>query len=276
MRADINQEYISVFKRQLSQQLYQEFCSEYAFPRAVSRSLSELFSGYIDLYFGTQRGEGQIIFHGICKDVPPGVRVEEMHLKPVRLTLYNPQDCVCKDQKALLRRRIVRLSGEAFIQGVLLTQADLSMLLGQSLRTIMRYIQELESDGETVPTRGKWKDIGPGVSHKKRIVELYLRGDEYTDITRKTKHSSEAILRYIKDFARVLVLQESGYNREEIRVVSGLSEKVLGEYLELIEMYRGEEFEERLDQLRGIYRKKTSGQKGREKAASDSYGRSEG
>lgn len=274
MREDIKQEYISVFKRQLSQQLYQEFCSEYAFPRAVSRSLSELFSGYIDLYFGTQRGEGQIIFHGICRDVPPGVKVEEMHLKPVRLTLYDPEDCVCKGQKALLKRRIVRITGEAFAQGVLLTQADVSMLLGQSLRTIMRYIRELESDGETVPTRGKWKDIGPGVSHKKRIVELYLRGDEYTDIGRKTKHSSEAIMRYIKDFARVLVLYEAGYSRDEIRVVSGLSEKVLGEYLELIEMYKGEAYEERLDQLRGIYRKKTRRQRDKGKAASDSFGRS--
>lgn len=276
MQTDIRQEYISVFKRQLSQQLYQEFCSEYAFPRAVSRSLSELFSGYIDLYFGTQREEGQIIFHGICKDVPPGVKVEQMHLKPVRLTLYDPQDCCCRDQRELLRRRIVRISGEAFVQGVLLTQADLSMLLGQSLRTIMRYIRELELDGETVPTRGKWKDIGPGVSHKKRIVELYVKGDEYTDIGRKTKHSSEAIMRYIKDFARVLVLHESGYSRDEIRVVSGLSEKVLREYLELIEVYRGEEFEERLDQLRGIYRKKTSRPGRGGKAASDSCGRSGG
>jgi len=276
MRVEVNEEYISVFKRQLSQQLYQEFCSEYAFPRAVSRSLSELFSGYIDLYFGTQRGEGQIIFHGICKDVPPGVRVEQMDLKAVRLTLYDPQDCVCKDQKALLKRRILRISGEAFVQGVLLTQADLSMLLGQSLRTIMRYIRELESDGETLPTRGKWKDIGPGVSHKKRIVELYVKGDEYTDIGRKTKHSSEAIMRYIKDFARVLVLQEAGYSRDEIRVVSGLSQKVLGEYLELIEAYTGEAYEERLEQLRGIYRKKTSWPGSRGKAASDSYARSEG
>ena len=276
MRAEIRQEYLSVYKRQLSQQLYQEFCSEYAFLRAVSRSLSELFAGYIDLYFGAQRGEGQIIFHGIRRDVPPGVKVEEMHLKPVRLTLYDPQDCLCKDQKALLKRRIVRISGEAFVEGILLTQADISMLLGQSLRTIMRYIRELEAEGQTVPTRGKWKDIGPGVSHKKRIVELYVKGDEYTDIGRKTKHSSEAIMRYIKDFARVLVLHEEGYSRGEIRVVSGLSEKVLGEYLELIEAYKGEEFEERLDQLRGIYRKKTSQQRSRGKGASDNYGRSAG
>jgi hypothetical protein len=276
MRVEINQEYISVFKRQLSQQLYQEFCSEYAFPRAVSRSLSELFVGYIDLYFGTRRREGQIIFHGIRRDVPPGVKVEEMHLKPVLLTLYDPQDCCCRDQKSLLKRRIVRISGEGFTGGILLTQADISMLLGQSPRTIMRYIRELEAEGETVPTRGKWKDIGPGTSHKKRIVELYVRGDEYTDIGRKTKHSSEAIMRYIKDFARVLILHEQGYSREEIRVVSDLSDKVLREYLELIEAYQGEEYEERLDQLRGIYRKKTfrPGKEG--KARSDSCGRSGG
>ena len=51
-----------------------------------------------------------------------------MHLKPVRLILYDPQDCFCKDQKELLKRRIIRICGEAFVQGVLLTQADLSLV----------------------------------------------------------------------------------------------------------------------------------------------------
>ncbi|MEW5807106.1 MAG: DUF1670 domain-containing protein [Acidobacteriota bacterium] len=246
----------SVYRRQISQQLYQEFQGEYAFPRAVCRSLSELFESYLDLYFGSKRKEGEIIFHGVSKEIPPGVKIEEMKLIPVRLTLYSPEDCQCISQKELLRKRILRLTGEAFHQGVLLTQPDLSVLLGESLRTIIRHIRELEKEGEVVLTRGRWKDIGPGTSHKKRIVELYLKGYEYTEISRRTKHSSEAILRYIKDFARVLILKEEGYGEKEIRLISGLSERVLREYLELIREYDQEEYSERLDQLREIYRKK--------------------
>jgi hypothetical protein len=107
-----------------------------------------------------------------------------------------------------------------------------------------------------VPTRGKWKDIGPGVSHKKRILELYLKGYEYTDIERKTKHSGEAIMRYVKDFARILVLTEEGFEGEELRIITGLSEKTIQEYKELIETYSTDEYQERLDQLHNIFGKK--------------------
>ena len=44
-------------------QLYNELRWDYSFPRAVCRSLSDLFTSYLDLYFSSQRKEGQIIFH---------------------------------------------------------------------------------------------------------------------------------------------------------------------------------------------------------------------
>jgi hypothetical protein len=112
-----------------------------------------------------------------------------------------------------------------------------------------------------IPTRGKWKDIGPGVSHKKRILELYLKGDEYTDIERKTKHTGEAIMRYVKDFARIMVLTEEGFNDTELRIITGLSEKTIREYKDLIEIYSTQDYQDRRDQLRGIFRKKTILQK---------------
>ena len=79
-------------------------------------------------------------------------------------------------------------------------------------------------------------DIGPGVSHKKRILELYLKGYEYTDIERKTKHTGEAIMRYVKDFARIMVLTEEGFNDTELRIITGLSEKTIREYKDIIEI----------------------------------------
>jgi hypothetical protein len=181
-----------------------------------------------------------------------------MHLVPVRLTLYEPDDCATKSQQELLDRRIIRISSEAHQQGALLTQADIAILLGESTKTIMRHIAELENRGELVPTRGKWKDIGPGVSHKKRILELYLKGDEYTDIERKTKHSGEAIMRYVKDFTKVLILTEEGFSDVELRIVSGLSDRTIREYKDLIEIYSTEEYQGRLAQLRTMFRKKTT------------------
>lgn len=273
MEVGVMEEYLSTFNRRIQTQLYNELRSDYAFPRAVCRSLSELFESYFDLYLGSQRKEGQVIFHAISKDVPPGVPVKEMHLIPVRLTLYEPDDCSALTQQELLARRIIRISGEAFNQGALLTQADIAILLGESIKTIARHITELEKNGKIIPTRGKWRDIGPGVSHKKQILEFYLRGDEYTDIKRKTKHTGEAIMRYVKDFSRVLILTEEGYNQTELRVITGLSEKTINEYKELIEKYSTEDYQERLEQIRAIFRKKTILQQARDQSLTDISGR---
>ncbi len=258
MVTEVSKEYLSTFNRQIGQQFYNELRGDYAFPPAVCRSLSDLFRTYLDLYFGHERTGGQLIFHAVSCDVPPGIPVEEMHLVPVKLTLYTAEDCTSGTQDELLNRRILRITGEAFSQKALLTQADIAILLGESTKTISRHIARLESKGEAVPTRGRWKDIGPGVSHKKRILELYLRGDEYTDIERKTKHSGEAIMRYVKDFARVLVLTEEGYKGAELRVITGLSDKTIQEYRELIKAYSGQEYQDRLEHIRAIFRKKTT------------------
>ena len=179
-----------------------------------------------------------------------------MNLIPVKITIYNPDDCTVKDQQELLDKRIMRISNETYVQGALLTHADIAIILGESTKTISRHITALEKKGELVPTRGKWKDIGPGVSHKKKILELYLKGYEYTEIERKTRHSGEAIMRYVKDFARILVLSEEGYGDEELRIITGLSEKTIREYKQLIEIYSTEEYQERLDQLHSIFGKK--------------------
>lgn len=261
MSLEISKEYLSTFNRQIQTQLYNELRHDYSFPRAVCRSLSDLFGSYLDLYFSSQRKEGQIIFHAVSQNVPPGVPVEEMHLVPLKLNLYEPDDCTVKNQQDLLDKRIKRISNEAFNQGALLTQADIAILLGESTKTITRHIAGLEKKDTLIPTRGKWKDIGPGVSHKKRILELYLKGDEYTDIERKTKHTGEAIMRYVKDFARLMVLTEEGFNDTELRIITGLSEKTIREYKDLIEIYSIQDFQDRRDQLRGMFRKKTILQK---------------
>ena len=52
-----------------------------------------------------------------------------------------------------------------------------------------------------MPTRGQIRDIGPGVSHKARVVQLYLWGLQFTEIERRTRHSEDSIRRYLFDVA---------------------------------------------------------------------------
>jgi len=99
MLSEISDEYLSTFNRKIQTQIYNELRNDYAFPRAVCRSLSELFNSYLDLYLGGQRSEGQVIFPAVSRDVPPGIPVNEMHLVPVKLTLYDPDDCSAATQQ---------------------------------------------------------------------------------------------------------------------------------------------------------------------------------
>ena len=134
---------------------------------------------------------------------------------------------------ALRRSKIQRLTREAHDQGALLTQEDLARLLCASRSTVKRDIAQLRSEGLDVPTRGQIKDIGKGVSHKTRIVGDWLTGYTFSEIQRRRWHSLHAIERYCTDFTRVIRLHRHNLNETDIRVGTGLSERLIGEYLGL-------------------------------------------
>jgi len=259
---NLHPRYMSTFQHTIAQQIFTELEDDYQFPKAICRSLTELFTDYIDVYFGGKRNPNQIVFNCVSYTVPPGVSSEEAKTIPVKLTVFDADDLIIASQQgiqAMMKERIIRIVEEAYDQGGALTQADIALLLGISLRTVTRYIKDIqETEDMFLHTRGNVRDIGPGVSHKTRIIELYLQNYEYGDIERRTKHSSRAIMRYIKEFSRVFILQEQGHQPYEIRLLTDLSEKLLGEYLDLINRYSDEKYQDRLALIRSVAFKKTS------------------
>lgn len=79
-------------KRTLEEQLYNELTQDYGFPRAICRSLTELFYSYPNLYLGADRSDGQLIYRAVPADVPPGVKTGEIKIHPVRLTISCMED----------------------------------------------------------------------------------------------------------------------------------------------------------------------------------------
>ena len=71
--------------------------------------------------------------------------------------------------------------------------------------------------GVSLPTRGMMEDIGRGVSHKTKAVELYLKNYTLSEIARKK--------------------------------ISKLSERLTKEYISLIERAESEGYKDRLNQL---------------------------
>ena len=145
-----------------------------------------------------------------------------------------------KGLAAMRRQRLARLARQAQVQGALLTVEDLAYLTCSSTATVKRDVAACRGDGVAVPTRGQIRDIGPGVSHKAQIVQLYLWGLQFTEIERRTRHSESAIKRYLADFRQVAALFARGASIPEIRAATGRTAAVIGEYVAIYERARRE------------------------------------
>lgn len=201
----------------------------------MARTQFEQMRRYFEDYFGLERDVGQMTILAVSTDNPPGRPMAECRRVPVNLTMDSADDLEALRQgiAALRRSKIQRLTRESQEQGALLTQEDLARLLCASRSTIKRDIAHLRSQGVDVPTRGQLKDIGRGVSHKTCIVRDWLAGYTFSEIKRRRWHALGSIERYCLDFQRVARLHAHGLSLAEIRVSTGLSERLIQEYLHL-------------------------------------------
>ena len=153
------------------------------------------------------------------------------------LTLDNPDDLAALRNgiAALRRSKIRRLTREAQEQRAQLTQEDLARMLCASRSTVKRDIAQLRAEGIDVPTRGQIKDIGKGISLKGQIIRDWLAGYTFSQIKQRRWHSIHSIERYCLDTQRVIRLHQRGLKMADIRVSSGLSERLIKEYLALYE-----------------------------------------
>ena len=203
----------------------------------MAKTQFEQMRRYFERYLGLERDVGEMTFLAVSAEAPPGRPVPQCQQVPVNLTLDSPDDlqALRHGVAALRRSKIQRLTREAQGQGALLTQEDLARLLCASRSTIKRDIAYLRSEGVDVPTRGQMKDIGRGVSHKTHIVGDWLAGYTFSEIRKRRWHALGSIERYCMDFQRVARLHSHGLSQGEIRVSTGLSERLIEEYLDLYE-----------------------------------------
>jgi biotin operon repressor len=208
----------------------------------MARTQFEQMRRYFEHYLGLERDVGQMTFMAISGDTPPGRPIAESKREPINLTVDSPDDLVALRHSvaALRQSKIQRLTQEAQEQGALLTQEDLARLLCASRSTVKRDIAHLRAEGIDVPTRGQVKDIGKGVSHKGRIVGDWLAGYTFSEIEQRRRHSIHSIERYCSDFQRVVRLHVHGLSVAEMRISTGMSERLIKEYLALYETEGGE------------------------------------
>jgi hypothetical protein len=194
---------------------------------------------------------GQILYLAISDAEGPGKSILDSKHVEVILTLDAPEDMDVYEKFGLSAYRqhiLLRITQEARDQNALLTIKDLVKLLKSSYSTIKRDIKHFREKDLYVPLRGVVKDIGPS-SHKSKIVELYLKGYTPTEIQRSTRHSLQSIERYIKDFSRVSILTQKEESIDNIRLIVGISERLVKEYQELFMKYKDGDHKQRVEEL---------------------------
>ena len=92
--------------------------------------------------------------------------IAKTRLKLVILSFINDQDIshIAQgfDSKTLRKNRLKRWVDQAFDQGALLTQLDLAVLLGVCDAVVSQYVQEIQTEGHLLPTRGNIHDLSGG------------------------------------------------------------------------------------------------------------------
>lgn len=218
-----------------------EFIWELKNSYELSPKLSEqiLITAKESLLRDYQLREGQIEVTVIGIEERSGKVIEKMQKKKVRLTIDNGIEDIESLKEygriGLREIKIQRITEEAIEQGGVLSQEDISKILQVSLRTVKRDIRKIKQRGIEVVTRGYLHNIGRGQTHKVKIVGMYLDGKTYSEIKLSARHSSGSIKRYLESFTKVLMAQSRRiYERKQISAVTGISEGLVKQYLELI------------------------------------------
>lgn len=79
--------------------------------------------------------------------------------------------------------------------------------------------------------------MGRGSTHKTQILELYFNGYQFSDIEKRTHHSETAVQRYIQDFSKIILLKLKGFTTDQIRISTGFSNRLIGEYVHLYQRF---------------------------------------
>lgn len=184
---------------------------------------------------------GQTYYNAILKEEPAGKNLAKCQTKRIKLTILAPEDLEIERKSSIEYLKFItisRLCWEAYRQGCLLTQEDLARLMRISVSGVKTIMRKYRQDGVTLPTRGNFYDIGPGLSVKYYAVKMYLSGVPIIEISWRIHQSVYVVEQYIQDFN--LVQQGYGNNETvpELARTIKQSEALVNQYIGLLQEFQ--------------------------------------
>ena len=225
--------------------IIQQLSTDFNLTPIIADAFYEQFSLYFAEHANVALSSGQICYEAVAAEEPAGKHIRLTRKITVRLNLLDfttDLDVLRENGLGGLRRhRLARLTRQAYEQGALLSYEDLAMLLTTSPSTVRRDVQQMRRAGKFIMTRGMGHDMGPGLSHKTIIIDLYLKGYTFSQIEHQTNHSETSIKRYLADFIQVASLHRQDFSPSQIRLIAQKSDRLVREYLRLYEQHQDNE-----------------------------------
>jgi hypothetical protein len=240
-------------KRSLPDLLVRKFLTEYGYDHGpvIARAIVEDILATVERCCPEQIPPKTVVWLAVRREWRGRRKgLEVTDLLPVQLRVVTEDEIkllvapelrkVQKARRAFNCARFARWCFDAYEQGGVLTQLDLSLLSGLSEHYVGELLREYEAEaGKIVPTRGTVHDIGSSVTHKAEVIRRWLRNESPAQIARVLNHSQDAVDRYIADFHKVRLLAQK-FPAAELPALAGLSASVVRQYIALLREYEPE------------------------------------
>ena len=233
--------------------IVQKLSSDFNLTPIIAEAFYQQIALYFEEHANVSLSSGEIVYEAVAAEEPAGKHIRLTRKVTVRLRLYDfnsDLEVLANFGLAGLRRhRLARITRQAYNQGALLSYEDLAMLLTTSPATVKRDAYHLRHQGMFIMTRGTKHDMGPGLSHKTVIIDLYFKNYTFSDIEQKTNHSEASVKRYLADFIQVATLYRQGFSHNQIRLIAKKSDRLVREYIQLYQTYQKQNNERLLELL---------------------------
>ncbi len=221
--------------------IIQKLTSDFNLTPIIAEAFYQQFSLYFKEHADIKLADGEVAYEAVDANEPAGKHIRltrKLTIKINLIDLNTDLEALANFGLAGLRRhRLMRLTKQAYDQGALLSYEDLAMILTTSPSTIKRDVQLLKKQGFFIMTRGAKHDMGPGLSHKTIILDLYFNGYTFSEIEQKTNHSETSVKRYLTDFMQVATLYKQGFSKPQIRMIAKKSDRLVREYIRIYQTF---------------------------------------
>jgi hypothetical protein len=232
--------------------IVQKLTADFNLTPIIAEAFFQQFALYFQEHADISLSSGEIAYEAVAAEEPAGKHIRLTRKVTVRLKLIDfatDLEVLAEYGLAGLRRhRLARITKQAYDHGALLSYEDIAIILTTSPATVKRDVYWLRHDGKFIMTRGAKHDMGPGLSHKTIICDLYFKGCTFTEIERQTNHSETSVKRYLADFVQVATLHRQGFSQNQIRLIAQKSDRIVREYIQLYQTYERHD-NERLTEL---------------------------